>query len=167
MKQFVIVPLFFLLQSAMNLCAQAINPYRFFVKVKTDSGIITKNLWEVSDSSIWLTDARMANRLCIPVSSIYCIIVKKPLVSASLHGLAGGALFGGALFSLAYVDDWARHTDNFEPRYFTDPYLQSLGYSAILGASVGFVTGFIQAAFLKKKLLSIKASTCLREIKRN
>jgi hypothetical protein len=136
----------------MQLYAQATSPYPFYVKVKTDSGIIKKNLWEVSDSSIWVTDARMTSRLCIPVKSIYWINVKRPIITTTFRGLAGGAFIGGVLFSLAYVYDWSRYTGYSETRNFTDPYLQSLGYSAILGASVGFLTGFIQSAFLKKRI---------------
>jgi len=57
------------------------------------------------------------------------------------------------LFSLAYIAERVRYIDNCAPKDFTDPYLRTLGYSALTGASIGFATGLIQAVFFKKRFI--------------
>lgn len=154
-----------ILQKPVPLYGQARNPYPFYIKVKTDSGFIRKNLWDVDDSTIWVSDKKMGRHFPIPVSAVQYLVVKKPILSTPLRGTAFGAVVGPLLFSLAYVYDWEHPKGDNGHALYNYPFLPSLGYSVIAGAGIGFLTGLIDAVVFRKKI-RINKSEHLFEINR-
>ena len=75
MKQIIAVSLIVII-STCGLYAQSTNLNPFYLKVKTDSGIIRNELWSIGDSGISLSGYKIPEHKYIKAANIYYIKIK-------------------------------------------------------------------------------------------
>ena len=140
--------------SSCKLHAQAANFSPFYLKIKTDSGVIKNVLWSVGDSGISLSRQKIPEYKYIKATDILYIKVKRPLFTTPLIYMLTGAVAGGILV-WPFIKN--RH-DNSD--------FKILIYSIAAGGSVGLMAGLAEGIFFKLKI-SIKKSQQLFELNRS
>ncbi|MES1224341.1 MAG: hypothetical protein ABUT20_53090, partial [Bacteroidota bacterium] len=148
----------FFLKGDCFLYGQEFLSKEFVIKVKTDNGWIKGTLANMSDSSISLLYLNKKEQVTLPITTIYCIKVKRPFLKTVLTDAFVLSFLGGMLVANYYIK-----RDFYTPG---DPsFGTSLWTTMTAGAGAGLLVGCAQSAFVKVNIPVKKMPLLFREKK--